>query len=88
MMGVILTPVVSIGGYSTSGISSIGVSFVSGGIIFLFVYGIILDRNKGYLIATRLITGVVLVCWIVAAWVIPAGNLALTCGLIFIIGSF
>ena len=48
-VAVILTPMFAPGGYTTSELSLIGVSFVSGGMMFLFVYGLILDRTKGYL---------------------------------------
>ena len=44
-MAVILTPLFSPGKYSTSELSLIGVSFVLGGMIFLFVYGIVLDKT-------------------------------------------
>ena len=87
-MAVILTPLFSPGGYTTSELSLIGVCFVSGGMIFLFIYGIVLDRTQDYLTAARLIALSVLVCGCVAPWIIPAGNITITCIWAFTTGSF
>ena len=44
-IGAILTPLLKPGNYSTSELSLIGASFSVGGILFLFIYGIILDKT-------------------------------------------
>ena len=87
-MAVILTPLLSPGNYTTSELSLVGVCFVSGGMVFLFVYGIVLDRTRAYLTAARLISTVVIFCGVAAIWIIPAGNIVITCAWAFITGSF
>ena len=87
-MAVILTPLFSPGNYTTSELSLIGVCFVSGGMIFLFIYGVILDRTQGYLTAARVIGIGVLACACCAPWIIPAGNIVITCIWSFTTGSF
>ena len=87
-MAVILTPMFAPGLYSTSELSLIGVSFVLGGMIFLFVYGIVLDRTQAYLKAARLLTTSTVFLGIAGIWVIPAGNISLTSSWAFVTGSF
>ena len=87
-VAVILTPLFAPGGYETSGLSLIGVCFVSGGMVFLFVYGIVLDRTKAYLFASRLISVSVTLLGFSAIWIIPAGNLVYTGMWAFVAGSF
>jgi len=56
--------------------------------VFLFVYGIILDRTKAYLKAARLITFAVTISGMAGPLIIPAGNITLTCCWAFFTGSF
>ena len=56
--------------------------------MFLFVYGYVLDRTQAYLTALRLITISVTVLVIADVFVIPAGNVYITCIFSFILGAF
>ena len=87
-MAVILTPLFNPGNYSTSELSLIGVSFVLGGMIFLFVFGIVLDRTQAYLKAARLLTTAVVLLGIAGIWIIPAGNISATSSWAFVTGAF
>ena len=87
-VAVILTPLFEPGGYTTSELSLIGVCFVSGGMISLFIWGIILDRTKAYLTSARILCIGTTIGACTGVYIIPAGHIIITCLWGFLVGSF
>ena len=86
-IGNLLTPLFG-SFYTTSQISLIGGGFVAFGIISTALVGFIIDKTKAYLVVIKVIVWVVSFIFLLAIWVIPAGNIYLTVLLASLLGAF